>query len=182
MEAFKLISIDLGVLSIPDEVLDASDSSEITISKAGISELPAPFNTATVWVACRQAWPHADPDFEGLMFITLAIKADHTYNQIAPGSQCESLGVSPGTLFPSNPLAFHWLQPSNLDDHAGFIGLQWEVPFDEFHQRYRQLHSELARLSDSHSLTISVFPTLLKPQGEYLGDEPGFFPVQKTNT
>lgn len=68
------IRLDPGVLAgiiVPDSVHRACDESLVHTVDLGIADLPAPFNTARIWVACREAWPHNDPDFEGMMFISV---------------------------------------------------------------------------------------------------------------
>lgn len=40
----------------------------------------------------------------------------------------------------------HWLAPNNPDTNAGFIGLQWEVPYMQIESAYADLVSKLSAL------------------------------------
>jgi hypothetical protein len=114
-------------LAIPPAVVEMSQQSVVGISTIGIAGLPHPLDTASVWIACRSAWPHQDPDFDDQAFLTLAMLADHECNECLPGGQVRKHAVSPGTLFLTNPLHMHWLRPRDLKCESGFVGLQWEV-------------------------------------------------------
>lgn len=81
-------------LPIPQEVRQGCVFNEIELSRKGIDELPAPLNRATCWIYCREAWTHSDPDFEGDIFITLAVQADHRYCQLVPGTSTRKSRLS----------------------------------------------------------------------------------------
>lgn len=123
----------LAAIVIPGMVQRSTDDPVVLTFTQGISELPAPFNSAKIWAACREAWPHNDPDFEGLMYISVVLQGRHRYSQLGDSNVVETIDVQPGCIFPTNPLALHWLEPKDPD--IGFIALQWEVPCQEYEQR-----------------------------------------------
>lgn len=162
----------LSKLAIPSAVSVAADGFIIEISREGISNLPAPFNKATCWLSCREAWPHADPDFEGLMFITIAVQGDHRYCQLLPNHTHSVCGVSPGSVFTTDPLSLHWLAP-NADNGAGFIGLQFEVPYTEADDFYAELLEQLSEFGTVRSSSPAYNDSLLIAASEYVGPPPG---------
>ncbi|RNF58394.1 hypothetical protein EFK68_03120 [Pseudomonas aeruginosa] len=174
MKAAKLNWEGLWSLPIPNEVAHGCYEHEIEICTVGLDQLPEPLNSATCWIYCRDAWPHVDPDFEGLMFITLAIQADHSYNQILPRKKNIRMGVFRGSLFITDPMAMHWLAPNNADTNAGFIGLQWEVSYNQIDTAYADLVSKLAVLGEVQDVTPPTMRTLLKATTEYNGAPPGY--------
>ncbi|HGY3910797.1 TPA: hypothetical protein ACNVX4_006372 [Pseudomonas aeruginosa] len=174
MKAAKLKWEGLWSLPIPDEVAQGCYEHEIEISTAGINQLPSPLNSATCWIYCRDAWPHNDPDFEGSIFITLAIQADHAYNQILPGNKVSRMGVFRGDIFQTDPMAMHWLAPNNPDTNAGFIGLQWEVPYMQIESAYADLVSKLSALGEVLDMAPTAIPSLLKATAEYSAAPPGY--------
>ncbi|ALN21937.1 MULTISPECIES: hypothetical protein [Ectopseudomonas] len=155
----------LSTLPIPRQVENHAEQIGVNTFYAGIKELPYPLNTASVWISCQCAWPHEDPDYEGLMFITLALRADHLYRQCQVGDIHLSHAVFPGTVFSTNPLATHWLQPNVLDAEYGFIGLQWEVSASDYHARYEQLRKDLEQLGPLSGMTQETLPAVLEPTG-----------------
>lgn len=162
----------LSALQIPAKVLDHCLDSSIDIYGQGIEDLPEPFNTASLWIFCRSAWPHSDPDFEGSVFITLAVQADHMYSQIIPNGQRIELGVFRGTLFVTDPLSLHWLAPNNDDTNSGFIGLQWEVPHHKLDEAWADLTTRLAALGEVRQLDAPRLDNVLAPIEDYEGDPP----------
>lgn len=174
MRAAKLTWEGLRSLPVPEVVRKGCYDHEIEICRDGIDVLPEPLNSATCWIYCRDAWPHVDPDFEGLAFITLALQADHTYNQIMPGNECARMGVFSGDLFVTDPLAMHWLAPNNAVTNGGFIGLQWEVPYHQFEATYADLVAKLGSLGEVRKDEPGKMSTLLKATAEYNGTPPGY--------
>ncbi|KAF0255742.1 hypothetical protein [Pseudomonas putida] len=162
----------LRKLPIPSEVVLAADKPEVHVSKEGISGLPAPFNRASIWVSCREVWPHNDPDFEGLIFITITVQGDHRYSQLMPNHTHTERGVFPGTVFTTDPMALHWLAP-NSDHGAGFIGLQFEVPHAEADSFYVELLEQLSAVGKVRELPPSYCDSLLVATDEYKGLPPG---------
>ncbi|WP_322360340.1 hypothetical protein [Pseudomonas sichuanensis] len=144
----------LAAVSIPEIVERAADSLEVRTFKQGISDLPAPFNTATLWVACREAWPHNDPDFEGLIFISVVIRGSHRYGQLGENNVVEYVDVKPGSIFPTNPLALHWLEPKDPD--LGFIALQWEVPFYEYERYLHDLAGSISPGAIARQIEVHI--------------------------
>ncbi len=159
-------------LPIPQEVRQGCVFNEIELSRKGIDELPAPLNRATCWIYCREAWPHSNPDFEGDIFITLAVQADHRYCQLVPGNKHTEIPVIPGLLFTTDPLSLHWLAP-NSDDGAGFIGLQFEVPYHSADEFFSALTAELSSLGQIRVERPALNDALLVATGEYVGTPPG---------
>ncbi|KZN20494.1 MULTISPECIES: hypothetical protein [Pseudomonas] len=171
MNPVQIVAPLLSNLPLPSKLIRDIKSREITALKAGIQDLPFPLNTASLWLYCDEAWPHSDADFEGLMFINLAIQADHVYNQAAPGDCYESIIVTPGSLYPTNPLALHWLQPSGS---IGYVGLQWEVPFADFERAFEQLRHDLEIMGNQFRTSVELNFAITKPASEYVGPAPGF--------
>ncbi|RMM39426.1 hypothetical protein QO021_28715 (plasmid) [Pseudomonas amygdali pv. lachrymans] len=163
----------LAAFVIPEIVARSADRQHVETYRHDLSTLPFPFNTATLWVACSEAWPHNDPDFEGVMFISVVIQGCHRYGQLAEGNVVEYIDVRPGSIFLTNPLALHWLQPK--DPEIGFVALQWEVPHHEYPQRLRELVEQISRGTDSQVIQGQSEPALVvvDPEG-YIGDPPGF--------
>jgi hypothetical protein len=162
----------LSAIVIPAMVERSTDDSIALTFTEGIADLPAPFNTATVWVACREAWPHNDPDFEGLMFISVVLQGCHRYGQLGANNVFETIDVGPGSIFPTN-LALHWLEPKDPD--IGFIALQWEVPCDEYEQRLREMACAIDPDAGASPISVEVQPSLVQVQPEdYIGAPPGF--------
>lgn len=177
-------STSLASLAIPDEVRGFSRHAFVDISRK-VDHLPYPLNTATLWIGCNQSWPHSDPDFEGLMFINLAIEADHIYSQIMPDNEHLQHPVEPGRLFLTNPLALHWLQPSDMQLNrmkdgeisgiTGYIGLQWEVSHLEAGSKFQKLAVELRQagfIITSEHLDMDVKASLEEPVEDYDGLPP----------
>lgn len=162
----------LSKLPIPSEVRLAADGFEIHTCREGISNLPVPFNKASCWVSCRDSWPHNDPDFEGLTFITIAVQGDHRYSQLLPNHTHTVSGVFPGLVFTTDPLSLHWLAP-NSDNGAGFIGLQFEVPYTDSDGFYAELLEQLAALGEVRELKPAYCGSLLFANDEYVGLPPG---------
>ncbi|NVL49935.1 hypothetical protein F2S72_09300 [Pseudomonas syringae pv. actinidiae] len=162
----------LSSLPIPKEVQLSSDSFDIEMRREGISALPSPFNRADCWVSCREAWPHVDPDFEGLMFITIVIQGDHRYSQLMPNHTHTVRGVFPGSIFTTDPMALHWLAP-NSDSGVGFVGLQFEVPYIDIDIFYADLLEELSAVGDVRSNKAAYCDSLLVASGDYVGVPPG---------
>lgn len=158
-------------LKIPAEVL-AGAARDVEICTEGITDLPAPLNKANCWVYCNQAWPHVDPDFEGFIFITLAVRADHRYAQLLPNLKHTEIGVFQGTLFTTDPMSLHWLAP-NGEGGAEFIGLQFEVPYQEVDQFYELLLSQLAALGPISEHLVGTCDALLVATGDWVGTPPG---------
>ncbi|WHS57643.1 MULTISPECIES: hypothetical protein [Pseudomonas] len=161
----------LSDLSIPADVL-AGTQRGVEICSSGLSDLPAPLNKASCWIYCREAWPHADPDFEGLVFVTLAVKADHRYAQLLPNHKHTEHGVFPGSVFTTDPLSLHWLAP-NADNGVDFIGLQFEVPYHEADAFYDDLLHQLGELGAIRVSKPGVADALLVATGDYVGVPPG---------
>lgn len=172
--AVKLNWEGLRRLRIPNEVNGGCYDPEIEMSIDGLNDLPDPLNSASCWIYCRDAWPHVDPNYEGTVFITLAIQADHTYNQILPNNKSYRLGVFNGYLFVVDPLSLHWLAPNNAETNPGFIGLQWEIPYDQFDATFADLTSKLAILGELTPLVGGVSDSLLQP-AKYNGVPPKLF-------
>lgn len=162
----------LSTLPIPSAVVLAAEGFEITISREGIAELPAPLNKADCWVSCRESWPHADPDFEGYIFITLAVLGDHRYCQLLPNHTHSVRGVFPGLVFTTDPLSLHWLAP-NMDNGCAFVGLQFEVPYHEVDIFYAELLEQLSSLGAVRSFEPAYCDALLVAAGDYVGTPPG---------
>lgn len=162
----------LTTLPIPSAVLCGSESHEIQISREGIDQLPAPLNKADCWVSCREAWPHADPDFEGCIFITLVLRGDHRYCQLQVNHTHSVRSVFPGLVFTTDPMSLHWLAP-NMDSGPGFVGLQFEVAYHEVDTVYAELLDQLALLGEVISLRPAFCDALLVAKGEYVGTPPG---------
>ena len=158
-------------LPIPAEVR-AGAARDIKISSEGISELPAPLNKASCWVYCNQAWPHVDPDFEGYVFITLAVRADHRYAQLLPNHKHSESGVFQGSLFTTDPMSLHWLAP-NGEGGAEFIGLQFEVPYLEVDAFYDALLTQLEALGPVREHKAGLADALLTATGEWVHKPPG---------
>lgn len=121
---------------------------------------------------CREAWPHVDPDFEGDIFITLAVQADHRYSQLLANHKTTVTSVFPGQLFTTDPLSLHWLAP-NSDSSPGFIGLQFEVPYHQADSYWDELVDELGKLGHIQSREPPREDALLVASSEYLGTPPG---------
>lgn len=173
----SILSLLQGV-SVPEAVVRAAQSQNIAVFEEGISGLPHPLCTASIWLACNAAWPHTDDDFEGTHFINLAIQAHHSFSQALPGSQIGSVDVRPGTLFLTNPLCLHWLSPSDqqlngLTPALGYIGLQWEVPYLEAGERLNWLLTELGKHAQYAPSSQGETPIFVTPEGEYAGSAPG---------
>lgn len=162
----------LGSLAIPAKVADGCMNPQIDVFMHEIKDLPEPLNTADLWIYCRSAWPHPDPDFEGSVFITLAVQADHIYSQVIPNGRRIELGVFPGYLFVTDPLSLHWLAPSNEDTNQGFIGLQWEVPHHKLADKWAELCSKLGQLGTLQTLSAEQLNNILPPREEYEGSPP----------
>jgi len=159
-------------IEIPGDVVLGAHESAIEVCKKGIAGLPAPLDTADTWIYCRAAWPHSDPDFEGSVFITLALRADHVYCQVIPDGKHTELGVFKGTLFVTDPLSLHWLAPNNDDSNPGFIGLQWEVPYLELNAKWEELTTKLTTLGKVRPITTPVQDCILSPKAEYVHAPP----------
>lgn len=168
----KLDWAGLSTLQVPLKVLEGCTLPEIDVFKHEIKDLPAPLNTADLWLYCRSSWPHADPDFEGSVFITLAIQADHVYCQAIPGDQRVELGVFSGYLFVTEPMSLHWLAPSNDETNLGFIGLQWEVPHRQLGEKWAELCAQLGQLGPVKPIWTQRIDNILPPKGEYEGAPP----------
>lgn len=174
MVAAKLNWEGLRRLPIPRVVDEGCYNPDINLSKEGLSELPEPFNSASCWIYCRDAWPHVDPAYEGTVFITLALQADHTFHQLLPNNKSFRLGVFTGQLFVLDPLSMHWLAPNNAETNPGFIGLQWEVPYDQFDATFADLTSKLAMLGELTPLEGEQSDSILQP-AKYNGVPPKLF-------
>lgn len=161
----------LSAICIPADVLVGANHG-VDISTSGLSDLPAPLNKASCWIYCREAWPHVDPDFEGMVFITVAVKADHRYAQMLPNHKHTEHGVFPGAVFTTDPLSLHWLAP-NADNGVDFIGLQFEVPYHEADAVYDDLLSEFGELGAIRVSKPGVADALLVATGDYVGTPPG---------
>ncbi|MEZ1438971.1 hypothetical protein QVM41_22130 [Pseudomonas shirazica] len=183
MNTFAVDAESLIAVAIPEQVVTSSLSPIIEIHTAGLNDLPYPLSTATLWVACCESWPHADPDWEGLYFINLAIQADHMFSQVGPDNQFLTLDVRPGTVFLTNPLALHWLQPSDKqlnriaeglqERRNGYIGLQWEVAYHEIDAKVLWLKEELVKLGNVEQLGCDIVPLLIQPEADYVQPPPG---------
>lgn len=161
-----------GIL-IPETVQGASDESIVFTHVHGLNNLPAPFNGARLWVSCREAWPHADADFDGMMFITIVVQGAHRYSQMCEGNVVETIEVRPGCVFSTNPLALHWLEP--LDPEVGFIAVQWEVPFHEYVDRMEDLVAAIGGKDTPQSLVIESQSALVPVDAEaYTCTPPGY--------
>lgn len=172
------IRLDPQLLSgivVPDTVQRASDDSVVHTHGHGLADLPAPFNTARIWVSCREAWPHNDSDFDGIMFISVVVQGAHRYSQLGEGSVVETIEVRPGCVFPTNPLALHWLEP--LDPDLGFVALQWEVPFHEYEQRMGDLITAIGGAASIQQLDIETEHGLVPVDPEAYTSPPGFPPL-----
>lgn len=168
----------LAQVTVPVDVAEAAQSQLVEVFREGIATLPHPLCTASIWLACKEAWPHTDDDFEGLHFINLAIQAHHSFTQALPGGLIGEVAVRPGTLFHTNPLCLHWLSPSDqvrngLAPATGYIGLQWEVPFHEAEERFNWLVAELGKHAQYASLYQDERPVFVTPEGDYSGAAPG---------
>lgn len=162
-----------GFLGLPiPEVVRAGAARDIEISTEGISELPSPLNQASCWVYCNQAWPHVDPDFEGFVFITLAVRADHLYAQLLPNHKHSEIGVFQGTLFTTDPMSLHWLAP-NGEGGAEFIGLQFEVPYLEVDAFFDTLLTQLEALGPIRENKVWTADALLTATGDWVNTPPG---------
>lgn len=163
----------LAAVVIPEIVARAADRMHVETYRQDLSALPPPFNTATLWVACSEAWPHNDPDYEGVMFISVVIQGCHRYGQLGEANVVEYIDVSPGSIFLTNPLALHWLQPK--DPEIGFVALQWEVPYHQYRERLRELAEQISLGSDYQIIAEEREPALVivDPEG-YIGDPQGF--------
>ncbi|MFJ3110019.1 hypothetical protein [Pseudomonas putida] len=110
------------------------------------------------------------------MFISLVVEGAHRYSQLGEGSVVESIEVRPGCLFPTNPLALHWLEP--LDRDLGFIALQWEVPFHEYEARMKDLADAIGGKAPIKPLEIESQHGLIPVDPEaYTYLPPGFPPL-----
>ena len=162
----------LWALPIPKVVCQGSGFNAVELTRDGISDLPPPLNRATCWVYCREAWPHVDPDFEGHIFITLAVQGDHRYSQLLANHKTTVTSVFPGQLFTTDPLSLHWLAP-NSDSSPEFIGLQFEVPYDELNSFWGELLEQLGALGDMQSSEPVFEAALLLATADYIGTPPG---------
>ncbi|MCF5372003.1 hypothetical protein [Pseudomonas syringae] len=171
----------LSALPIPPTVLLAAEGFEIQINRDGIDQLPPPLNKADCWVSCRESWPHSDPDFEGYIFITLALRADHRYCQLLVNHTHSVRGVFPGVIFTTDPLSLHWLAP-NMDNGSGFVGLQFEVAYHEADTFYGELLEKLAAIGPVVSHEPELCQALLVAQSEYVGAPPGPLAERILNT
>lgn len=162
-------------IEIPESVEYGADGALVHTLTQGLSELPAPFNSADLWVSCREAWPHNDPDFAGTMFISLVIQGAHRYSQLGEGSVVETIEVRPGCLFPTNPLALHWLEP--LDPDLGFIALQWEVPYHEYEDRMKDLADRIGGMDAHEKLDVASQHGLIPIDHDAYEYKPPGFPL-----
>jgi hypothetical protein len=145
----------LKVPSIPDDVLNSSRLTEISVYPVRGVGIRAPFDTA-VWISCLHAWPHQDPTFGDSRFLTLAVRADHEYCEVK-GSKYERTRVVDGTLFSTGALNLHWLEPfRNAED--GFVGLQWELPASDFTRQARAIIKALGISPNEVALPVEVEP------------------------
>lgn len=159
-------------LPVPVEVRSGDHPLAVNVTTSGIADLPAPFNRASCWVYCREAWPHVDPDFEGDIFVTVVVEADHRYCQLMPNNTHSVTGVFQGSIITTDPLSLHWLAP-NSDNGIDFVGLQYEVPFHKVDQFYAELLLELGQLGTVKINEPDFAGALLEAASEYAGAAPG---------
>ncbi|HDS1682526.1 TPA: hypothetical protein QEM39_004117 [Pseudomonas putida] len=105
------------------------------------------------------------------------------FSQVGPDNQFLTLDVRPGTVFLTNPLALHWLQPSDKqlnriaeglqERRNGYIGLQWEVAYHEIDAKVLWLNEELAKLGNVEQLGCDIAPLLIQPEADYVQPPPG---------
>jgi hypothetical protein len=81
------------------------------------------------WITCREAVAHTDGGYEELLFLTMAVRANHYVGDARLQPEPRPLGgqhVTPGVFFVVDPKEWHWLS-ANIDKPSGFVALQWEV-------------------------------------------------------
>jgi len=89
--------------------------------------LPNWYMTADVWIGCRQAWPHKDPQWRWQLFLTLCVLGDH---ELCDEKTESPVPVTAGSLCVVDPMCRHWLRPREQRHESSlrpFLALQWEV-------------------------------------------------------
>lgn len=110
---------------VPSHVAKAARSREIDLQPYTGTDMPD-----AQWITCREAVAHTDVGFEDLMFLTLAVRANHYVGDARLQKDSNPIGgqrVTPGAFFVVDPKEWNWLS-ANMDKPSGFVALQWEVP------------------------------------------------------
>lgn len=78
------------------------------------------------FVMTGEAWPHIDPSWEGMRFVTLTLQGNgYSFGSV---SAPEEVQASFGTIIEINPIKLHWLRPDVITSHdSHWVGLQWTV-------------------------------------------------------
>jgi hypothetical protein len=143
-------------LPMPPDVDDMSQISEIDVCRTGLDELPIPLKNQADWIGCFQAAPHSDPDWKDCVFVTLAVRADHTFETMVSPGQVVSVPVEPGTLFVFDPVMLHWLKPNSALQETGFAAIQWSINRKDFPRDYRIIRKGLRALGTARSQLVEV--------------------------
>lgn len=126
----KLNGISLGLpsrIDIPPAVSVACDSAVIEAHPVDPGLFQGLHPRPACWIACGEAWPHTDPNWDGQLFPTLVVQGDHSFETLNDDGRPVSIPAFPGTLMLVDPMRLHWLRPNNSETNPGFIALQWEV-------------------------------------------------------
>lgn len=125
----------------------------------GISDLDAPFCSATEWVLFNDCWPNRMPNEVDTLEIHLAIYADHSLEVVDDVARSKtSIGIFSGTLFVRERSSLSWVSqhsPSGMT----YVGLRWVVQRNDLHSEWTRISTAL--LSLAPGLQINVSPSRL---------------------
>ncbi|MHD0644444.1 hypothetical protein ACYPKM_02255 [Pseudomonas aeruginosa] len=137
---FQLRSVRF--LSVPRHIRGNARSFDIIadpVSDEDCERMPTVFHEAE-WLSCKGAWPHSDLGFEDVVFLSLTLVGNHTYNQITDTGELIMVEATPGAFFMTDPRGYHWLEPSKPDaNRNGFVCLQWVIDRDKFQVEYDRI-------------------------------------------
>lgn len=88
------------------------------------------------WIGCRYAFPHTDMDKE-CYFLTLTVHGQRF--QFGDKNMHSDIDVPVGSLFSVDPEVPHWLFERDWSYRKFWIGLQWDIPIDEWEEKLEKI-------------------------------------------